>query len=63
MVQGSVLDAVVELVNCKCNKGCKTNVCSCRMTGLVFADACVCSKGQYCKNHKQYDYKSSDDEK
>jgi hypothetical protein len=41
-------DSILVLVNCKCGKGCETNRCSCRKSGLKCTDVCKCSD---CKNN------------
>ena len=43
-VWNAVPKAIVELVCCKCQKGCKTNACGCKKVGLTCTDACICSK-------------------
>ena len=40
-------DSIHSLVNCKCKKGCETNRCSCRKSGLKCTDVCKCCD---CKN-------------
>ena len=47
MNQPPAPDSIMELVNCKCKKGCETNRCSCRKSGLKCTDVCKCCD---CKN-------------
>ena len=65
-VWNAVTEAVVELVRCKCKKGCKTNTFGCKKAGLTCTDACICNKAQECENPNDYycydSYDSSDDE-
>ena len=59
----AVPEAIVELVCCKCKKGCKMNVCG-EKAGLSCTDVCVCNKVQEWENSNDYHcYDSSDDEK
>jgi hypothetical protein len=56
MVLNSVPESVLELVQCKCGKGCKSNSCSCRKSKLVCCDACSCSIQEDCENTDMYIY-------
>ena len=49
--------AILELVNCKCTKGCNTNRCSCRKSSLKCTDLCKC---QECQNREDEDPDDSD---
>ena len=50
MLLDSVPESVLELVQCKCKKGCKNNSCSCRKHKLTCCDACSCSIEEDCEN-------------
>ena len=50
----AVPEAIVELVHCKCKKGCKMNARGCKNVGLRCTDACICNKVQECKNPNDY---------
>ena len=50
MALSPVPESVLELVQCKCKKGCKTNSCSCRKSKLVCCDACFCKIDDECEN-------------
>jgi hypothetical protein len=41
-------DSVLEIVNCSCKTGCKSNRCSCKKANLNCTDLCKCSDS--CKN-------------
>ena len=41
-------DSVLEIVNCSCKTGCKSNRCSCKKSNLSCTDLCECSDS--CKN-------------
>ena len=59
----AVPEAIVELVRCKWEKGCKTNVCGCKKAGLTCTDVCICNEAQQRENQNDYYcYDSSDDE-
>ena len=61
-VWNAVPEAIVALVLCKCKKGWKMNVCSCKKAGLTCTNACICNEAQECENQNDYCYDSSDDE-
>ena len=49
-ILGGVPNSILELVSCRCQKGCKTNVCACRRAYLVCTDARICDQGEDCEN-------------
>ena len=54
---------ILELLSCRCQKCCKTNVCACRKVYLVCTDACMSGQGEDCKNVVDFsNYDNSDDE-
>ena len=60
MIFDSAPESILELVSCKCKKGCKTNACSCRKTGLNCCGACLCKD---CTNDETNELQNdSDDE-
>ena len=61
-VRNAVPENIVELIRCKCKKGCKTNACGCRKEGLKCTDACLCNNTQECENQNEHYCESSDDE-
>ena len=61
MVLSPVPESVLELVQCKCKKGCKTNSCSCRKSKLVCCDACFCKIDDECENIDLFVYESEND--
>ena len=44
MINASVPEGKIELISCKCKKGCKNNSCSCRKSQLICTDACPMSR-------------------
>ena len=36
-------DNVLNLINCSCKKGCKTNACTCKLNGLQCTELCHCT--------------------
>ena len=61
MLNEAVPEAIVELVRCKCKKGCKNNFCCCRKANLVCTDACFCHEKEDCENEYN-DASISDDD-
>ena len=60
-VLGDVPERVIELVSCRCRKGCKTNLCACRKVKLVCTDACGCDDNDDCENKEEI-YLTDDDD-
>ena len=42
MIFDSASSSVLELISCKCKKGCKNNLCSCRKANFNCYGACLC---------------------
>ena len=62
MIGDAVLDVVVGLTDCMCNKGCRTNSCSCKRAKLTCTEACLCNDNDECENLQQLDTNPSSDE-
>ena len=62
MIDDAVPDVVVELTRCKCNKGCRTNSCSCRRAKLTCAEVFHCNYDDECENLQQFETNPSSDE-
>ena len=61
LLHSPVPESIVELVRCKCKKGCVNNSCSCRRSRLQCTDACVCNENDTCQNNNNGE-SSSDEE-
>ena len=59
MLFGPVPESIIELVSCKCTKGCKQNTCSCRKAKLSCCDACSCNE---CENQDEDDEYTSEND-
>lgn len=57
---------LLESIFCRCEKGCKTAICSCRKHGLRCTDICLTCRGHSCSNVEKSDVShlsiSDDDE-
>ena len=60
MLQPPVPENAIELVRCKCKKGCQNNSCSCRKIQLMCTDACLCDQNQECENVLEYSLSDDD---
>jgi len=58
-VLGDVPERIIELVSCRCQKGCKKKFVCVQKVKLVCTDACGCDDNDQCEN-KDIDF--SDDE-
>ena len=48
MTRPSALESLLDIVQCKCRTGCKTQRCSCLHSGLKCTAVCSCSE---CQNN------------
>ena len=61
MVKPPVPESSIELVCCKCKKGCKTGTCSCRKSNLECTDVCLCHEIDVDQFHNMQVIQSDDD--
>ena len=59
MLFDPVPESIIELVSCKCTKGCKQNSCLCRKAKLSCCDACSCND---CENQDEDDEYTSEND-
>ena len=48
MLLPPALDNMLNLINCSCKKGCKTNACTFKLNGLQCTELCQCT--DECEN-------------
>ena len=53
MINNTVPDVIVELIHCKCTKGCRNKLCSYRKAKLCCIDACLCNARDECENFEE----------
>ena len=61
MVKPPVPESTIELVCCKCKKGCKTEKCSCRKSNIQCTDVCLCHEIDVDQCHNMQVIQSDDD--
>ena len=61
MVKPPVPESTIELVCCKCKKGCKTGACSCRKSNLSCTDVCQCHEIDEDQCHNMQVIRTDDD--
>lgn len=62
MIKAPIPESTIELICCKCKKGCRTNACSCRKSSIICTDACACDDFEECENTEMYDHENDDDD-
>lgn len=53
---------IIELITCKCTKGCVSNLCGCKRSNLVCSDGCLCTNCQNdCTKYEEDDEESCEE--
>ena len=53
-VLGGVTKNVLELVSCRCQKGCKNNTCAFRKSKVACSNGCNCDMNDSCENTEHF---------
>ena len=53
-------DHLLNIIRCKCTKGCSTGVCSCKKAGLRCSAICKNCVGTACENSPETDFNEED---